>query len=393
MARSRRRRAVTTPTIIPGTSPGTLVADPKRGQPVVSLIAYNKDKVIEEAKIEVQKIKPFLKQNNVVWVNVEGLGDAETVRQIGEMFGIHQLALEDVLTGHQRAKLEQYGDNYFLISHMIELREYLMTEQVCIYMGQGFVVTFQDGPLDCFERVRERIRRKAGRICISGSDYLGYALLDSIIDCYFPVLEKYGEKLEDIEDEIIERCERSTISKVHEVKRDLLTMRRAIWPLREAISNLLRDPSELFTPETLIFLRDCADHTIQISDFIETFRELGADLMDVYLSNVSNRLGENMKLLTIITTVCAPPTVVAAIYGMNFNPDVSKWNMPELNWEYGYPFALALMVALTLVTSFVLWRQGWRINSESVPPVATNAGKRRAIAEETNDNRKGNKLH
>jgi magnesium transporter len=317
-----------------------------------------------------EKIKPFLKKNNVVWVNVEGLGDAETIRQIGDMFGIHQLALEDVMTGHQRAKLEQYGDNYFLIAHMLELREFLLTEQICTYIGHGFIVTFQDGPLDCFEKVRERIRKKAGRIRSNGADYLAYALLDSIIDCYFPVLEKYGERLEDIEDEIIERCDRSTISKVHEVKRDLLTMRRAIWPLREAISSLLRDPSKLFAPETLIFMRDCADHTVQISDFIETFRELGADLMDVYLSNVSNRLGENMKLLTIITTICAPPTVVAAIYGMNFNPDVSKWNMPELNWEFGYPFALSLMVVLTILTSFILWSQGWRVNSENVrrPP-------------------------
>ncbi|MBX3076952.1 magnesium/cobalt transporter CorA [Candidatus Obscuribacterales bacterium] len=370
MTRSRRRRAITTPKIIPGTSPGTLVADPKRGQPVVSLIAYSETKVTEEASIELEKIKPFLKKNNVVWVNVEGLGDAETIRQIGDMFGIHQLALEDVMTGHQRAKLEQYGDNYFLIAHMLELREFLLTEQICTYIGHGFIVTFQDGPLDCFEKVRERIRKKAGRIRSNGADYLAYALLDSIIDCYFPVLEKYGERLEDIEDEIIERCDRSTISKVHEVKRDLLTMRRAIWPLREAISSLLRDPSKLFAPETLIFMRDCADHTVQISDFIETFRELGADLMDVYLSNVSNRLGENMKLLTIITTICAPPTVVAAIYGMNFNPDVSKWNMPELNWEFGYPFALSLMVVLTILTSFILWSQGWRVNSENArrPP-------------------------
>jgi magnesium transporter len=350
---------------VPGSSPGTLVADPSKPQPEVSVIAYDEEHVEERPKVNVSQIASFLKKYKVVWVNVEGLGNTDVIKEIGDIFHIHQLVLEDVMTNHQRAKLEQYGENYFLISHMMELQDELKTEQVSLFIGRGFVVTFQDGPLDCFDRVRERIRKKAGRMRSAGADYLAYALLDSVIDCYFPVLEKYGERLEFLEDEIIEKCDRSTISKVHDVKRDLLIMRRAIWPLREAISNLLRDPSELFSKETLIFMRDCSDHAVQISDFIETFRELGADLMDVYLSNSSNRLGENMKLLTIITTICAPPTVVAAVYGMNFNPDVSKWNMPELNWEYGYPFALCLMIALTIITTGILWSQGWRADSST----------------------------
>jgi len=364
--RRRRKATVETPRIVPGASPGTLVADPSAPQPVITLFAYDADK-LEEHKIgQASDIRAYTKKHwPVIWINVEGLGNVETLKTIGEIFHIHQLALEDVLSSHQRAKLEQYGDNYFLISHMMELKEELQTEQVSLFIGRGFVVTFQDGPLDCFERVRERLRRQVGKIRTSGSDYLAYALLDSVIDCYFPVLEQYGERLETLEDEIIEKCERSTIGKVHDIKRELLVMRRAIWPLREAVSSLLRDSSDLFTPDTLIFMRDCHDHAVQICDFIETFRELGSDLMDVYLSSASNRLGEGMKLLTIITTICAPPTVVAAIYGMNFNPESSPFNMPELNWYYGYPFSLLLMLALTIITTGILWAQGWTIGHKT----------------------------
>jgi magnesium transporter len=367
MAKGKRRLrkpTIEAPRIVPGAAPGTLVLDPNAPQPVVTLIAYS-DKDIEEKTIsDPSKLPGYL--NNawpVVWVNVEGLGNLDTLSAIGEIFKIHPLALEDVVTNHQRAKLEMYGDNYFLISHMMELKEELITEQVSIFIGHGFVVTFQDGPLDCFERVRDRIRKAVGKIRFVGSDYLAYSLLDSVIDCYYPVLENYGERLEVLEDEIIEKCNRKTIRRVHNIKRELLIMRRSIWPLRDAISNLLRDSSDIFTPDTMIFMRDCHDHAVQICDFIETFRELGSDMMDVYLSSSSNKLGEGMKLLTIITTICAPPTLVAGIYGMNFNAQKSPFNMPELDWYFGYPFALALMLVMAVLTTIVLWSQGWFVRN------------------------------
>ncbi len=198
-----------------------------------------------------------------------------------------------------------------------------------------------------------------GKIRASGSDYLAYRLLDGIIDGYFPVLEEFGEKLEGLEDEILEKPSRATVAQVHEVKRDFLALRRTIWPLREAISTLLRDNSNLFAKDTLIFLRDCHDHTVQIADLIESYREIGSDLMDVYLSSLSNRLSEVMKVLTIITTLCAPPTLVAGIYGMNFRTEVSPFNMPELNWYYGYPWALLLMFVLGGGTIWLVAAKGW----------------------------------
>ncbi len=322
--------------------------------------------MIDETINDLSGLNEKCNEWKVAWINIEGLGDAQVIGKIGELFGIHQLALEDVLSSHQRAKLEQYGENLFLISHMIDLQEELLNEQVSFFISNSLVVTFQDGPLDCFERVRERIRKGVGRIRTQGSDYLAYALLDAVIDCYFPVLEKYGERLEQLEDEIVEKPSRATIAKVHEVKRGLLVMRRAIWPLRDAISMLLKESSLIFKTETLVFLRDCHDHAVQICDLIETFRELGSDMMDVYLSSASNRLGEGMKLLTIITTICAPPTVVAGIYGMNFKTEVSPYNMPELGWYFGYPFALGVMLFLVAITTFVLWTQGWMKGQEKI---------------------------
>lgn len=364
--RRRRKTATQTPRIVPGLSPGTLVANPNAPQPVVTLIAYKADEVVEKKVEDLASLSSIGSEWHVAWVNIEGLGDAQVITTVGELFGIHQLALEDVMSSHQRAKLEQYGEDLFLISHMIELQEELLTEQVSFFISEGLVITFQDGPLDCFERVRDRIRRGLGKIRTQGSDYLAYALLDALIDCYFPVLEKYGERLELLEDEIIEKASRTTIAKVHEVKRGLLVMRRAIWPLRDAISLLLKDSSPIFKSGTLVFLRDCHDHAVQICDLIETFRELGSDMMDVYLSSASNRLGEGMKLLTIITTICAPPTVVAGIYGMNFKTEVSPYNMPELSWYFGYPFALGVMFFFIVITTFIFWTQGWMSSQEKI---------------------------
>ncbi|MBS1956064.1 MAG: magnesium/cobalt transporter CorA [Cyanobacteria bacterium SZAS-4] len=364
MSRSRRnrkdrlRQQLASYTI--NTIPGSVEAMKDAPPPVITVVAYSPTELVEKEIKKPSEIEAFLKKYPVTWVNVDGLGDAAVIMEIGHMFKIHNLALEDVMTFHQRAKVEMYDDQYYIVGHMLKwIDDEIKIEQLNIFLGKNFVVTFQDGPIDCMDPARERIRKGTGRLRSSGPDYLAYSLLDTVIDSYFPILENYGDSLEDLEEQIIEKPSRSVIGKIHKIKRDLLILRRSIWPLREAVNSLLRDTPDAFSKETLIHLRDCYDHAVQILDFIETYRELSADLQDVYLSSISNRMNEVMKVLTIITTLCVPPTLVAGIYGMNFDNNVSPYNMPELRWHYGYPFALGLMVVIAFFTLVVMWLQGW----------------------------------
>jgi len=265
-----------------------------------------------------------------------------------------------VLSVHQRPKIEQYGEYYFIVTRMVRLGEHLETEQLSLFLGKNFILTFQEGrPGDCLDLIRERIRQKGGRIREAGLDYLAYALLDAIVDCYFPILEEYGERLEAFEDEILTRPYGDTVARIHEIKRNLLTLRRAIWPQRETFNTLLRDELPLVTNETRLYLRDCYDHVTQLIDLIETYRELGADLIDVYLSSISNRTNEIMRVLTVISTIFIPLTFIAGVYGMNFNPSASPWNMPELNWFWGYPLSLLLMAVVAFGQLIFFRRRGW----------------------------------
>ena len=232
-------------------------------------------------------------------------------------------------------------------------------EQFSLFLGPNFVLTFDEQPGDCFDPVRERVRRKHGRVREAGADYLAYALLDTIVDCYFPLLERYGEQLEDLEETIISQPNHTVVAAIHDIKRDLLSLRRAIWPQRETFNTLLRDKTPLLTDETRLHLRDCYDHTVQLIDLIETYRELGADLMDIYLSSVSNRTNETMRVLTVIATIFIPLTFIAGVYGMNFNAGTSPWNMPELGWYWGYPLVLGLMAMVAAGQLFFFWRKGW----------------------------------
>ncbi len=342
------------------TLPGSVESKKDAPPPVMTVVAYGPTELVEKEIKSPNEIDAFLEKYPVTWVNVDGLGDASVVKEIGQMFKFHNLALEDVMTFHQRAKVEVYDDQYYIVAHMLKwIDDEIKVEQLNIFLGKNFVVTFQDGPIDCMDPARERIRKGTGKLRSSGPDYLAYSLLDTVIDSYFPILENYGDSLEDLEEQIIEKPSRSVIGKIHKIKRDLLILRRSIWPLREAVNSLLRDTPEAFSKETLIHFRDCYDHAVQILDFIETYRELSADLQDVYLSSISNRMNEVMKVLTIITTLCVPPTLVAGIYGMNFDNNVSPYNMPELRWHYGYPFALGLMVVIAILTLVIMWLQGW----------------------------------
>ncbi len=282
-----------------------------------------------------------------------GLGDTEVVARLGELFGLHPLALEDVLNNHQRSKVELYGDHLFIVARMLEGGTALVTDQLGMFLGKSFVITFQHLKGDCFDPLRERIRRERGIVRTSGPDYLAYAILDGVVDSYFPICEGFGDRIETLEEEIIRQVDGDIVSRIHAVKSKLLILRKSVWPLREALHILVRDPIPLVSDDTRVYLRDCADHTFQIIDLVETYRELSSNLMDLYHSVVANRTNEVMQMLTVIATIFIPLTFIVGVYGMNFD------SMPELRWKYGYAVVWGVMIA---VAGGLLWffqRKGW----------------------------------
>lgn len=298
-------------------------------------------------------------KKKVVWLHIMGLPNQKIVDEINSFFDMHSLAPLEVLKAHMRSKLELLGDKYMIVAWSIGLESALHTHQIIIVASEHFVLTVQHDQKDLTLAVREKLQKSVTKVRSGGTDYLVYSILDSVIDSYFPCLERYGDRLENVEDLIIDNPTRRSITQIHSIKRDLLAVRRHIWSLRETVNAMLRDASDKFAPATLIRVRDIYDHAVQLIDVVETYRELAADLMDVYLSSISNRMNEVMKVLTIITTIFVPPGLVAAVYGMNFRQDKSPFNMPELSWYLGYPFALSLMFLLALTTLMFFWSKGW----------------------------------
>lgn len=347
--------------------PGTLVADPGALAPVMRVIAYGPGGHEELAAASLDDVKRLRAAYPNIWLNVDGLGDATLVGAIGELFNLHKLALEDVLSGMQRPKIETFGEVVFLVIREPHRGEYLDSDQVSLFLGHGFLISFQERHGDCFDPVRQRIRASRGRICHVGADYLAYSLIDAVIDAYFPVLEHIGEHLDALEDEAILRPTTSTSHHIHDVKRELLNVRRAIWPARDAIGSLIRDPLPVITDETRVYLRDCLDHLVQLVEILENYREIGSDLQDIFLSSMSHRLNEVMKVLTIIATIFMPLSWIAGVYGMNFDTSKSA-NMPELAWRYGYAFALGLM--FLIAGGFLLYfkHKRWIFSGSSIPP-------------------------
>jgi magnesium transporter len=343
----------------PGAHPGTVVVDPSAPPPAIQIIAFGPEHYQSQELTGPDEIPMFLDQSTIVWVNVDGLGDARTIKQMGQIFGLHDLVLEDIVNVHQRAKVEEYEDYLFLVARMVSHEESLQTEQISMIVGQRFVVTFQERRGDCLEPVRRRIRKSQHVIRKMGADYLAYALIDAIIDGYFPVLEYYGEQINILEDQLLERTTTSAIARVHRLKSELFILRKAIWPHRELVGELLREETPLITPETRIHLRDCYDHVVQILDLTETCREVASDLRDFQFSQITMRQNEIMKVLTVTATIFIPLNFIAAVYGMNFDSDVSAWNMPELEWPYGYPFAILLMLLTAAGFLGFFWYRGW----------------------------------
>ncbi len=344
-----------------GMPPGSLVlVGAESAEEVqVNRIEFN-EKVLKES----QGLAPemFAVEPGVVnWINVSGLHNMGMMEMIRERFNIHPLVIEDILNTLQRPKFEDHGDYALISLKMLQISgEQVSTEQLSLILGKNFVLSFQERSGDVFDPLRERIRNKRGRVRGSGADYLAYCLMDAVVDNYYLVLETVGEDLEGLEDRIIKDPTVDYLRVLYERKRDTSRLRRAVWPLREAIGTMRSSGSALFTPELLkFFLSDVYDHVFQIMDTTETFRDTVTGMVDIYLSSVSNRMNEIMKVLTMIATVFIPLSFIAGIYGMNFNPTVSPWNMPELSWRFGYPFALSLMAAVVLIMLVMFKRKKW----------------------------------
>ncbi len=357
LLRKKRRKLVRRRAPV-GSPPGTLVVEPDAPAPDVRVLAYGPEGLEEKAVTSPAELQAFRDGWPIVWVNVDGLGSEAAIRELGEAFGLHKLVLEDIVHTGQRAKVEAYEDYLYVVLHQ-PVADTLETEQVSLVLTRNAVLTFQERPGDAFEPVRERLRQGKGMIRQRGADYLAYALVDAVIDSFFPVLERVGDQLELLEEEVLERPDKDTVTKIHDARRDLLGLRKAAWPHRDMANALVRDAGAFVTPETAIYLRDVYDHAIRILDLVEAFREVSSDLMNTYLSAVSNRMNEIMKVLTIIATIFIPLSFISGVYGMNFDTTASRWNMPELGWPFGYPLALGLMAGIAVAFLLYFRRKGW----------------------------------
>jgi len=341
----------------PGSEPGTLIIEPDAKPSRIILIDYDEDNAIRKMDITPNACAPYIGTNTVSWMDIQGLGSETVLKQVGEIFNLHPLLLEDVVNVPQRPKLEDYNNQLLVISHMVRLKEDesgFDTEQVSFVLGKRYLLSFQEEELqDCFEIVRDRIRTSQGRVRKSGADYLTYLLLDTIIDGYFPVVEHYEDRIEALEDMIISNPDRDTMQEIYDVRRELLALRRLIWPMRNVLNLLMRDHHGIVSDEVQIYFRDSYDHVIQILEIIEAYRELAASLMDVYMSTMGNKLNEIMKFLTVISTIFIPLTFIVGVYGMNFE------NMPELKGEWSYFMVWLVMLAVAGGLIFYFWRKGW----------------------------------
>ncbi|UCG66906.1 MAG: magnesium/cobalt transporter CorA [Deltaproteobacteria bacterium] len=341
-----------------GLAPGTLVhdGDKKVEKAKITIIDYDATQFQEKELDTIEECFPFKDTPTVTWINIDGLHEVQIIEKIGKHFSIHPLVLEDILHSGQRPKMEDFEDHIFLVVKMFyydEKNNEIKMEQVSLLLGSNFVISFQEREGDIFNPIRERIRNHKGRIRRMKADYLGYALLDTIVDNYFIILEKIGEDIENMEEELVTRPTPETLQTIHNLKRELIVLRKSIWPLREVVNSLERGESPLINEATGVYLRDVYDHTIQVIDTIETFRDMVSGMLDIYLSSISNKMNEVMKVLTIIATIFIPLTFVAGIYGMNFE------FMPELKWHWGYFAALLVMVAVAVIMVFYFRRKRW----------------------------------
>ena len=342
----------------PGDAPGLILVDPAASPTIVRVIATG-DQFLELQIQDIHELDSITATYQKVWIDVVGLGSESTLRTLANMFHLHPLVIEDVVNVHQRAKVEEFEDGLFVVSRMVDGEDPSITEQLSMYLKGNVLISFQERPGDCWDPLRQRLRQRRGKVAINDLDYLLYSMLDAVVDSYFPVLEKLVDQVDLLEQDITEQVSSEQMSRIHQLRGQLLSLRRSIRPHREMINELVRDSIAQIHPETRVHLRDCYDHVIQVVDAVDTYREVTSDLRDFYLSSVSNSMNEVMKLLTIISTIFIPLSFVAGVYGMNFDPEVSAWNMPELKWRYGYLISLAIMGAVAGGLLIYFRRRRW----------------------------------
>jgi len=343
----------------PGESPGTLRIDPEAIPPQVRLIGFGPDAFVDRPITRPADIRSLKGKWPVTWIIVQGLGDVQVLTEIGKAFDLHGLALEDAVSQGQRPKAEPYEDHIFIVARTPSADNHAASDQVSFFLGSNYVISFQDRPGTLFDPVLSRLQSATGRLRKSGADYLLYSLLDALIDGYFPILDQIGEEMESIESEIISDPGEVSVRRLQAAKAKLREMRRIVRPLRDLLNELYRAESDFVREDTKVYLRDALDHAVQAIDFVDSLREMSTDLMSVYLTSTSNRMNEVMKALTLVTSIFIPLSFIASIYGMNFNPNTSALNMPELNWVYGYPFALVLMAVTAVALLFYFRRKRW----------------------------------
>ena len=338
-----------------GSKPGTLTIAKEAQTPRIRVIRFTENEHFDTVVDDVKSIAGKLAKPGVIWIDVQGMGSEKTIREIGELFSIHMLALESVVNVPQRPKTEAFDQHQLFISRMVSLDDEnkLDVEQVSILIGKNYVLTFQERFGDVLDPVRKRIKTKSTVMRKSGADYLAYAIIDTIIDGYYPVLEYYGEYLEELEARVVANASSGMLDKVNQSKRNMLVLRRGIWPQRDALNTLIRDDSPFITDATKVFLRDCHDHCTQVADVLETFRETAGALLSTYLSALGNKQNEVMRVLTIMSSIFIPLTFMAGIYGMNFEA------MPELKSPRAYPILLTVM-GFTVVGMLIYFKRlGW----------------------------------
>jgi magnesium transporter len=341
-----------------GLAPGTLIhlGERKTDQPAISLMEYGETEIIDQQFTSLADSQNYQPRLPVLWLNVHGLHEPEVMAEIGRRFKLHPLVLEDILNTDQRPKIDDYGDYLFMVARFFEIdpeNNQINSDQVSLVLGPNFVLTFQERPSGRFDPVRERLRQDRGQIRKLGADYLAYSLLDAIVDRYFTILESIGERTEELEDMMLERPRPGSLQAVHQLKRETLNMRRAIWPLREVINSLTRADDRFFHPETRPYLRDVYDHTVHAIESLEANRDVIAGMLDIYLSAVSNRVNQEVRALTVVAVIFMPATLISGIFGMNFKA------MPLLDHADGFLVALGLMAMVATTLSVIFWRRRW----------------------------------
>lgn len=341
-----------------GLSPGALVhvGTKSTDKTRITVIDYDENNFQERGVKKVEECFPFKDKPTVTWVNIDGLHELDVIEKIGKHFDVHSLVLEDIVTTTQRPKIEDFDSYVYIVLNMLqydEKRSEVNPEQISLILGPNFVISFQETVGDIFDPLRDRIRNGKGRIRKMGPDYLAYSLLDAIVDNYFTVLEKLGDNIEDLEEELVADPRPETMHSIHALKKEMIFLRKSVWPLREVISGLQRTESPLIQDSTAIYLRDVYDHTIQVIDTVETFRDMISGMLDTYLSSISNRMNEVMKVLTIFAAIFIPLTFIAGVYGMNFE------YMPELKWRWGYYMVWLVMIAVSGTMLLYFKRKKW----------------------------------